>query len=120
MSDETGLRQVYVRGLSRQGGRTLVSKGPGEEPVWSRDGRRLYYVEHQGTTSRLLAAHIDPARLRGPPRVASREIVIDPLRYDPVSNHANWDVTPDGRFVFIEPLSGGRLMMVFDWRPAGR
>jgi serine/threonine-protein kinase len=119
MSDETGLRQVYVRGLSRQGGRTLVSKGPGEEPVWSRDGRRLYYVEHQGNTSRLLAARIEPAGPGEPPRVASREIVIDPLRYDPVGNHANWDVTPDGRFVFIEPLSGGRLMMVFDWRPTG-
>ena len=48
---------------------------------------------------------------------AAREIVIDPLRYDPVGNHANWDVTADGRFVFIEPLAGGRLMMVFDWRP---
>ncbi len=120
MSDETGVRQVYVRGLSRQGGRTLVSDGPGEEPVWSRDGRRLYYIEHQGGPSRLLAARIVPATPGAPPRVASREIVIDPLRYDPVSNHANWDVTPDGRFVFIEPLSGGRLMMVFDWRPTGR
>jgi Tol biopolymer transport system component len=120
MSDETGVRQVYVRGLSRQGGRILVSEGPGEEPVWSRDGRRLYYIEHQGAASRLLAAHIDSAKPGALPRVASREIVIDPLRYDPVSNHANWDVTPDGRFVFIEPLSGGRLMMVFDWRPAGR
>ena len=120
MSDETGLRQVYVRGLSRQGGRTLVSEGHGEEPVWSRDGRRLYYVEHQGSTSRLLAARFEPTRPGVPPQVASREIVMDPLRYDPVGNHANWDVTPDGRFVFIEPLSGGRLMMVFDWRPTGR
>jgi Tol biopolymer transport system component len=119
MSDETGLRQVYVRALNGQGGRTLVSEGPGEEPVWSRDGRRLYYVEHQGAKSRLLAARIEPGTPGAPPRVASREIVLDPLRYDPVGNHANWDVTADGRFVFIEPLAGGRLMMVFDWRPTG-
>jgi eukaryotic-like serine/threonine-protein kinase len=120
MSDETGLRQVYVRALIGQGGRTLVSEGSGEEPVWSRDGRRLYYVEHQGATSRLLAARIEPGAPGAPPRVASREIVISPLRYDPVSNHANWDVTADGRFVFIEPLAGGRLMMVFDWTPTGK
>ena len=44
---------------------------------------------------------------RRPPRVVSREVVIDPLHYDPVGNHANWDVTADGRFVFIEPLAGG-------------
>jgi eukaryotic-like serine/threonine-protein kinase len=119
MSDETGLRQVYVRALSGQGGRTLVSEGPGEEPVWSRVGRRLYYLEHQGAESRLLAARIEPGTPGAPPRVAAREIVIDPLRYDAVGNHANWDVTADGRFVFIEPLAGGRLMMVFDWRPTG-
>jgi serine/threonine-protein kinase len=118
MSDETGVRQVYVRALSGQGGRTLVSEGSGEEPVWSRDGRRLYYVEHQGPASRLLAARFDPGPPGAPPRVVSREVVIDPLHYDPVSNHANWDVTADGRFVFIEPLAGSRLMMVFDWRPA--
>jgi hypothetical protein len=84
--------------------------------VWSRQGRRLYYVEHEGATSRLLAAHIVPGQ---PPRVAAREVVIDPLHYDPVSNHANWDVTPDGRFVFIEPVAGGRLEMIFDWAPQG-
>jgi Tol biopolymer transport system component len=119
MSDETGLRQVYVRALRGQVGRTLVSEGPGEEPVWSRDGRRLYYVEHRGVTSRLLAARLEPGPPGAPPRVVSREVVLDPLRYDPVGNHSNWDVTADGRFVFIEPLAGGRLMMVFDWRPTG-
>jgi Tol biopolymer transport system component len=114
MSDETGRRQVYVRTLGGEGGRTLVSQGAGEEPVWSRDGRRLYYIEHQGAASRLLAARIEPGT---PPRVGAREVVIDPLHYDPVSNHANWDVTHDGRFVFIEPVAGGKLTMVFDWAP---
>jgi eukaryotic-like serine/threonine-protein kinase len=119
MSDETGVRQVYVRALNGQGGRTLVSEGSGEEPAWSRDGRRLYYVAHQGATSRLLSARIEPGAPGAPPRVVSRQVVIDPLHYDPVSNHANWDVTADGRFVVIEPLAGSRLMMIFDWRPSG-
>ena len=49
--------------------------------------------------------------------MGAREVVIDPLHYDPVGNHANWDVTDDGRFVFIEPVAGGKLTMVFDWAP---
>jgi hypothetical protein len=117
MSDETGQRQIYVRQLRGEGGRTLVSEGVGEEPVWSRDGRRLYYIEHQGAAARLLAAQIEPDGPAAPPRVAGRAVVIDPLRYEPVGNHANWDVTSDGRFAFIEPASGSRLTMVFDWAP---
>jgi len=121
MSDETGRRQVYVRALDGAGGRTLVSEGPGEEPVWSRDGHRLYYVEHRGATPRLLAARIEPGAPGEPPRATAREVVIESLRYEPVNNHANWDVMPDGRLVFVEPLADARLAMVFDWAPpAGR
>ncbi len=112
MSDETGRRQVYLRPLSG-GGRVLVSEGTAGEPVWSRDGL-LYYVEEGDAGWRLMAARIAP----GPaPRVLSRESEVDPFRYDPIANHANWDLTPDGRMVIVEPLGGGRLLMVTDWSP---
>jgi Tol biopolymer transport system component len=117
MSDETGQRQVYVRTLNGEGGRTLVSEISGEEPVWSPDGKRLYYIEHRGVTPRLLSARVEPG---APPRVISREVVMSPLRYEPVANHANWDVAPGGRFVFIEPRAGSRLVLVFDWHPPSR
>ena len=108
-------RQVYIRRL-RGGGRTLVSEADGEEPVWSRDGRRLYYVEPRATASRLIAARVGPGT---PARILSREVVLDPLQYEPIPNHANWDVAPDGRLIFVEPLAGSRLLMVSDWkRPA--
>jgi serine/threonine protein kinase len=84
-----------------------------------RGGMATVYLARDLRHGRHVAARIEPGTPGAPPRVASREIVIDPLHYDPVSNHANWDVTADGRFVFIEPLAGGRLMMVFDWRPTG-
>jgi hypothetical protein len=35
-----------------------------------------------------------------------------PLRRD--SQHANWDMMPDGRMIWVEPLGGGRLLMVTD------
>ena len=108
------MRQVYARALDGEGGRILVSEASGEEPVWSRDGRQLYYVEHRGAASRLLAARIAAG---APPRVIARSVVIDPLNYEPVNNHANWDAAPDGRLVFVEPQGGNRLVMVFDWQP---
>jgi hypothetical protein len=59
-----------------------------------------------------MAARIAPGLS---PRVLSREVIVDPFRYDRGANHANWDMTPDGRIVFVEPLGGGRLLMVTDW-----
>jgi serine/threonine-protein kinase len=112
ISNESGRPQIYLRPL-RGSGRILVSEGTAGEPVWSRDGRRLYYIE-EGATTRLMAARIGPG---SPARVLAREVVVDPFRHEGIPNHSNWDVTPDGRLVFVEPVSGGRLLMVSDWAP---
>jgi hypothetical protein len=50
--------------------------------------------------------------------VVAHTVVLDHFRYEPVGNHANWDVMPDGRMVFVEPLPGTQLELIFDWRPA--
>ena len=42
-SDESGRFEVYVRPLSGPGERTTVSVDGGTGPVWSRDGRELFY-----------------------------------------------------------------------------
>jgi hypothetical protein len=42
-SDETGQYEIYLRPLTGGGGRIQVSARGGAEPVWSRDGRGLYY-----------------------------------------------------------------------------
>jgi hypothetical protein len=42
---------------------------------------------------------------------------VDPFRYDAIPNHSNWDMIPDGRMILVEPLGGGRLLMVTDWSP---
>jgi serine/threonine-protein kinase len=42
-SDESGGFQVYVRSASGGGGAWQVSMGGGTEPVWSPDGRELFY-----------------------------------------------------------------------------
>jgi serine/threonine protein kinase/Tol biopolymer transport system component len=43
VSDESGRDEVYVREMSRGGGRWQVSTQGGDEPHWAADGRTLYY-----------------------------------------------------------------------------
>ena len=43
VSDQTGEHRIYVQSFP-EGGRVIpISTGPGTEPVWSRDGRELFY-----------------------------------------------------------------------------
>jgi serine/threonine-protein kinase len=43
VSDESGRNEVYVRPFPPPGPVTVVSIGGGSEPVWSRDGTKLFY-----------------------------------------------------------------------------
>jgi tRNA A-37 threonylcarbamoyl transferase component Bud32 len=54
VSDESGQDEVYVRSFPDPSSKTQISVGGGFEPVWSRDGSRLYY--RAGTA--LLSARI--------------------------------------------------------------
>jgi len=54
VSDESGRDEVYVRSFPDPSSRIQISVAGGAEPVWSRDGSRLYY--HSGPL--LLAARI--------------------------------------------------------------
>ena len=44
-SDETGRFEIYVRPFPGPGGRWQVSNGGGTFPLWSRNGRDLFYIE---------------------------------------------------------------------------
>jgi len=43
VSDESGPREVWVQPFPGPGGRWQVSQGGGSEPIWSKDGRQIYY-----------------------------------------------------------------------------
>ena len=42
-SDRTGNREIYVERFPELGGEQLISRGGGAYPVWSQDGRELFY-----------------------------------------------------------------------------
>ena len=66
-SDESGQFEVYVRPYpdAYAGGRWQISSGGGKQPLWSRDGRELFYRDFDGA---LLAASVTltPTFVPGP------------------------------------------------------
>jgi serine/threonine-protein kinase len=97
-SNESGNLELYVRPFpNTSSARWQVSVNGGSEPRWSRDGKTLYFLDG---SKRMLAAH-----LKGGAEFAV--MGVDPLfdasvfRLDDV--HQSYDVTADGRFVFLSP-----------------
>jgi Tol biopolymer transport system component len=110
VSNQSGRDEVYVRDLARQGDQVLVSLEGGSEPIWSPDGRELYYRETKSTDPYLVAAGITTT-----PDVA----VTGRQRLFPVGDivatgpHANFDISPDGRtFVAVRRSPAARIMVI--------
>jgi serine/threonine-protein kinase len=108
-SDEAGEPQVYVIPLDQPGSRYQVSADGGSEPVWSRDGTRIFYRRE---TTRF-AATIAP----GPAfSVAQRDSLFDG-EYATWLGHAGYDVAPDGRsLLLLRPITdSNRTIVVYNW-----
>ncbi len=112
VTDETGRSEVYVRSLSQEGGRIQVSRDGGQEPVWSRDGRELFYVETGGGGSRMIAAAV---QMTPDFRVTSRTPLFDAGDYERAAPHANYDVHPDGRFLMVRRAAASEIVIVQNW-----
>ena len=109
---ESGRNAVYVREFPAGAKEWLVSIGGGSEPVWSRDGRELFY--RQGDELKAVAARLIGDELEfGAPRTLFR----GPFRPSPVGP-PNYDVSRDGkRFLMIEQLEAAptELRVVVNW-----
>ena len=109
VSNESGREEVYIRALSADGGRVQVSTGGGGEPLWSHDGRRLFYRVGTGIVAATIATSPSPT-------VTDRVPLFDgPFATDVY--HPNYDVAPDGQtFVMIRPVADSRqLVLVVNW-----
>ena len=90
MTDESGTSQVRVKPFPGPGGQVQVSVSSGSEPVWSRDGTRLFYRDGR---------HVVMASVRrsgGSFAVTGRtDLFVDDYVFA-AAPHANYDVSPDG------------------------
>jgi eukaryotic-like serine/threonine-protein kinase len=110
-STESGREEVHLRPWPSMDANFLVSGGGGNEPTWSPDGREIYY--RRGTEMLAVAITRRGAGLdRAPPRVLFTGV----FHRDPWGDQS-YDVAPDGRFLMMRPLPGGRveLRVALNW-----
>jgi Tol biopolymer transport system component len=55
-SDESGRSEVYVQSFPATGGKWQISSGGGDQPLWRRDGKELFYVAADG---KLMTAEVN-------------------------------------------------------------
>jgi Tol biopolymer transport system component len=115
VSNEAGKAEVYVRPFAAgDAGRWQVSNDGGSSPVWSRDGRELYFINWGGE---VVAGAVAP----GPTfTVPALKPLFSATRFGPQIYHQVFDVSSDGRFVFIGSPAAGterppQLVEVDNW-----
>ena len=104
-SDESGEFPVYVTPFPGPGPRIPVSIESGLSPIWSSDGKELYF--RQGSKVMVAAVALTPEIDVSPP-----ELLFDgPYSLD-LSGHQRYDVAPDGRFLMVENSEDFRVVIV--------
>jgi hypothetical protein len=70
------------------------------EPVWSRDGTELFY--RKGGTGEMVAVPVDTS---GDFDFGQETVLFPASGYRTFWQHPEYDVSPDGRFIMLRPLS---------------
>ena len=104
VSDETGRNEVYVQRFPDLGERQQVSTDGGLDPLWSPDGRALYYLGLRGGggPGEVAVVTIDPGTSLS---VGNPEVLFDYANYAPPRLAGrSYDITPDGQRLLMLSL----------------
>jgi serine/threonine-protein kinase len=111
VSDESSTPQIMLRAFPGPSAPVQLSARGGTEPVWSSDGKTLYY--HEG--KRLVAASLS---LAGTPSVTSTRVLFEGPYLAPALTGAHtYDIAPDGKRFVMQKFSTeqSRLIVVTNW-----
>jgi serine/threonine-protein kinase len=113
VSGESGRNEIYVRPFPGPGEKVTISTDGGNEPVWARNGREIFY--------RIGDAMMSVSVSTGPTLNAGRPERLFEKPYDPTQAlWANYDVAPDGqRFLMLkaieQPGAPAQINVVVNW-----
>ena len=113
VSNESGQGEVYVQAFPGPGGKYQVSTDGGAEPVWSHDGRELFYRNGE---KMMTVPFSTEARV-----TFGRPVVLFEGKFlAAVDENPEYDVSPDGQwFVMVQADDQGsvpnRLHVVLNW-----
>ncbi len=111
VSNESGRMEVYLRPVDGPDRRWPVSTGGGLHPLWSRDGRRIYF--RTGQQMRAVELQTSPnVRLTTPRTLFERRYSFGPNLTVP-----NFSLSRDGKDLLLvrEESGSGHLSLVFNW-----
>ena len=113
-SDESGIMNVYVAPLAQPGLKRSVSTGGGRFPVWSRDGRELYYVA-KGQIVAVSVSEGESPRLGAPSPLFEARMTDGDLGFA-----TPYDVAPDGRFMVNRVIerTAPPATVILNWPPS--
>lgn len=116
-SDESGRDEVYVQSFPHAGSKVQVSNSGGDQAVWARNGKALFFRGGGAIHEVTFAA--------GPPLTVGKPRSLFPDSYESPQaqgGHTGYDVFPDGRFLMLEAPDGKaagmsryQLIFVFNW-----
>jgi len=118
-SDESGGYEVWVRPFSGQGGRWQISREGGTEPIWSKDGRQLFY--RQSGTSLADQVWVADVRTEGGFSSGKPRLLFDMQGFMGKEAVRGWDLWPDGRgFLMVKmeerkPQPVTEMVLVQNW-----
>jgi serine/threonine protein kinase len=115
-SNESGRFEVYARPYPGPGGKLQASNDGGFEPVWSRDGKELFYR----SGPKMMAVTVQPGSFGKPVMIFEQS----GLYREPNLERRLYDVAPDGsRFVMLRAIadeSPPQLRVLTGWTKLAR
>jgi serine/threonine-protein kinase len=113
VSDESGREEVYVQPFPAMNSREQISTDGGSDPVWSRDGKELFF--RSGYKLMVVAVTLEPHFSAGRPQF----LFETDFTARGNSGLAGYDVSIDGqRFVMVQQRAGhggARVNIVLNW-----
>ena len=109
VTDASGTAQVLVQPFPNGGAQVQVSVTAGTEPIWSRDGKKIFYRDGV----KMIAASVAAGTTFSV--TARTPLFTDTYAFAP-SPHANFDVSQDGsQFLMVKNATTSKIVVVHGW-----
>jgi serine/threonine protein kinase len=115
-STENGRLEVYVQPMPQTGSKWLISRGGGQGPLWSADGRQLYFIAPDRKLM-AMAVRVEGTNLMPSPAIALMDTRITDWESSLVGSYA---VAPDDQRFLINSSTqaGGAITLLLNWTAA--